>query len=89
MPSSGASSTTGSPVVSQCAAILPPTTAASGYGDSAICSSVPSAQSDANRRDSDSSDASSAATHSTPGPMVASRLRSGDVDSGKSETTMM
>ena len=85
---SGASSTMGRPVVSQCAAILPDTSAGSGHGDSAICSSVPSAWSAANRRDSESSEASSAATHKTPGPIAARRLRSGVVASGNNVTTI-
>ena len=52
--------------------ILPEISAGSGCGDRAICSRVPSAKSVANRRGSDSSDASSAATHSTPGPSARS-----------------
>jgi len=84
----GASTATGKPVVSQCAAILPDTSAGNDHGESAICSSVPSAKSPANRRGSDSSDASSAATHNTPGPSVARSVRSGVEARGNSVTTM-
>src|SRR3954466_15786287 len=66
-PSSGAISTNGNPVVSQCAAILDNTINTGGCGTSISCSRVPSAKSASNILASDNSAASNAATHTTPG----------------------
>ena len=87
-PSSGAISTSGNPDTSQCEITLPMTRTTSGSPASSICSSVPSWWSGANSRASDSMQASSAATHSTPGAMLRNWLASGPTPSGNRLTTM-
>jgi hypothetical protein len=88
IPNSGDAMASGSPVDAQCAAIFPEISAGSGYGESAICSSVPSAKSAAKRRGSDRSDASSAATQSTPGPSARRSAGSGPTPRGNKVTTI-
>src|SRR5262245_31849741 len=60
----------------------------SGVAPSSICSRVPSAWSAAKRRDSESSDESSAATQITPGAMARSRFGSAPTPSGNRLATM-
>ena len=78
-PSSGASTTSGSPVVSQCASDLAGDAARAA--DRATARSARACRRRSRRRTgaaATSSDASSAATQRTPGPSAASSARSGD-----------
>ena len=81
-PSSGATITSGRPVVSQCAIALAATASSSGVAPVIKRSSEPSSWSVANSRSSASRLASSAPSHRIAGPMRASRLRSGPSANG-------
>jgi hypothetical protein len=87
-PSTGASSTSGRPHSNQWASILPATSRPKGDGDKAICSSVPSRWSAANRRGRPSKVASSAATQRMPGAIFFSSTGSGPMPSGNRLVTM-
>ena len=69
MATTGDTSTSAAPLTSQCAKVFAITMTVRLCPDSANCSKVPSSASLLNSESSDSSEASSAATHSTPGAM--------------------
>ena len=76
-PTTGAIRVSGNPVITQCAAVLPSTKAATGWPDSTICSSVPSSASSRKSPSKDNCEASSAPTQSTPGAICRSLPSSG------------
>ena len=67
MPTTGDTTTNAAPLTSQCASVFATTITYSPCPDRASCSRVPSSASFLNIASSDRSDASSAATQSTPG----------------------
>ena len=88
MPTSGAHSSNGKPVVTQCATIFPATIAPNGALPKSICSREPSAKSPANMRLSDKRHAKVAQTQMIPAPMRCSTRGSGPTPIGKSIATM-
>ena len=87
VPTTGAMITSGSPVSTQCEATLASSSQPRGCPESTHCSMVPSSTSDRNKDSSASSDASSAATQTTPPEITRSCARSGVVASGNSVVT--
>ncbi len=81
-PISGAASTSGAPVMVQCAAAFARRSRTAEWPDSSICSSEPSAWSPAYRLVTDSIEASSALTHTTPAAIWRSVCGSGPTPSG-------
>ena len=86
--STGAATTSGTPVVSQCASALTLSAASSGNGAVARTSSVPSSKSSARMRSSDKRHASSAASHKTPAAIRPNRSDCGPTLKGTSTTTI-
>jgi hypothetical protein len=88
MATTGATMTSGKPLVSQCDKVLPSASADSGTGLTSIWSRLPSSKSDTNRLLSDNNMASSAATHITAGPLNCSCSGLGPTASGNSAATI-
>jgi hypothetical protein len=67
VPTTGDTSTNAAPLTNQCASVFARTITYRPWPDNTSCSKVPSSASLLNNASSDSRDASSAATQSTPG----------------------